>query len=83
MMNEDTHKRFDWREDLTHARDLSKREMDAFGYVLGWIEDWRIRRDLSSGRDACKRWWIEVAMTKERPAWQLRQWQEAIRWFLA
>lgn len=74
--------RFDWREDLSRARDLSKRDIDAYGYVLGWIEDWREKRELPAGRDACKRWWREVAMGKERPQWQLRQWEEAIRWFL-
>jgi len=75
--------KFDWREDLAHARDLSKREVEAYGYVLGWIEDWRVKHDLPAGRDAAKRWWLEVAKTKDRPEWQLRQWQEAIRWFLA
>ena len=38
-MNSDTNstvhrKRFDWREDLANSRDLSKREIDAYGYVL-------------------------------------------------
>ncbi len=74
--------RFDWREDLAKSRDLSKREIDAYGYVLGWIESWRIAKDLPAGRDAARRWWVEVAKTKQRPEWQLRQWEEAIRWFL-
>ncbi|MES2476048.1 MAG: integron integrase [Verrucomicrobiota bacterium] len=74
--------RFDWREDLAMARDLSKREIDAYGYVLGWMEDWRQRRDLVAGREAARRWWREVALEKVRPEWQLRQWEEAIRWFL-
>jgi integron integrase len=86
-MNSDTNstvhkKRFDWREDLANSRDLSKREIDAYGYVLSWIEDWRVRKDLVAGREAAKRWWLEVAKAKERPEWQLRQWAEAIRWFL-
>ena len=75
--------RFDWREDLSHSRDLTRREIDAYGYVLGWIEDWRVRKDLPAGRDAARAWWREVAKAKERPEWQLRQWEEAIRWYLS
>ena len=74
--------RFDWREDLAKSRELSRREVDAYGYVLGWLESWRIGKDLAAGRDAARRWWTAVAKSKERPDWQLRQWGEAIRWFL-
>ena len=31
---------FDWRKDLEASRDLMRRDMDAYGYVLSWIEDW-------------------------------------------
>ena len=75
-------RRHDWREDLAKARNLTTREIDAYGYVLGWIEDWRQKRGLAAGRDAARRWWEEVALGKDRPDWQLRQWEEAIRWFL-
>jgi hypothetical protein len=75
-------RRFDWREDLANSRDLSRRESDAYGYVLSWIEDWRVKMDLAAGRGAAKRWWLEVAKAKESPEWQLRQWTEAIRWVL-
>ena len=71
---------FDWRKDLSASRDLSPREIEAYGYVLGWLEDWRVKADLPPGRDAARRWWCEVAKSKERPEWQLRQWTEAIRW---
>jgi hypothetical protein len=73
---------YDWREDLSKARDLTTREIEAYGYVLGWMEDWRRKQDLPAGRDAARRWWKEVAKSKERPEWQLRQWEEAILWFL-
>lgn len=75
-------KRLDWREDLANSRDLTRREIDGYGYVLSWIEDWRVKKDLVAGREAAKRWWLEVAKEKERPEWQFRQWAEAIRWFL-
>lgn len=78
--NKNTQKHFDWREDLAHSRDLNSREIEAFGYVLGWLEDWRVKNELPPGRDAACRWWREVAKAKERPAWQLRQWEEGIRW---
>lgn len=79
----DRKKRYSWREDLSCSRDLSPREIDAYGYVLSWIEDWRVKNDLPAGREAAKRWWVEVGREKIRPEWQLRQWTEAIRWFLA
>ena len=75
-------KRYDWREDLSKSRNLHAREQEAFGYVLGWLEDWRQKRSLPAGRDSARRWWKEVATAKERPGWQLNQWAEAIRWFL-
>jgi hypothetical protein len=75
-------KRYDWREDLSKSRNLHAREQEAFGYVLGWLEDWRQKRSLPAGRDAARRWWKEVAQAKQRPEWQLNQWAEAIRWFL-
>ena len=58
---------FDWRKDLSASRDLSPREIEAYGYVLGWLEDWRVKADLPPGRDAARRWWCEVAKSKERP----------------
>lgn len=42
-----------------------------------------MKHDLPAGREAAKRWWLHVAKSKERPQWQLEQWQQAIRWFLA
>lgn len=75
--------RFDWREDLSCSRDLARREIDAYGYVLGWMEDWRVKKDLPAGREAARAWWREVAKAKERPGWQLRQWEEAIVWYLS
>ncbi len=50
--------------------------------VLGWLEAFRVRRRLAPGREACKRFWWEHVRSKERPAWQLEQWSEAIRWYL-
>lgn len=70
--------RFDWREDLSRSRELTRREIDAYGYVLGWIEDWRVKKDMPAGRDAARAWWQEIAKAKERPEWQLRQWEVSV-----
>lgn len=74
---------FDWREDLAASRDLSRMEIDAYGYVLGWLESFRLRHGLAPGREAAKLWWNETTKAKERPEWQLRQWAEAVRWYLS
>jgi hypothetical protein len=62
---------------------LHQREIEAFGYVLGWLEDWRVEQDLPPGREAARHWWAVVAKSMERLAWQPRLWEEAIRWYLA
>jgi hypothetical protein len=54
------------------SRDLTHREIEAYGYVLGWIDDWRVTRGMVLGREAARQWWLEVAKSKERPDWQLR-----------
>jgi hypothetical protein len=55
-----TQKHFDLREDLAHSRDLAPREIEAFGYVLSRLEDWRVKHDLPPGRDAaCPQKWSE------------------------
>ncbi|MBK1882860.1 integron integrase [Luteolibacter pohnpeiensis] len=46
-----------------------------------------MKMDLPAGRDAAVQWWrifaIKSGKQHRRPAWQLRQWEEAFRWFLA
>jgi hypothetical protein len=66
-------KRHDWREDLVKSRDLSRREVEAYGYVLSWLDDWRVKKNLAVGREAARQWWLEVAKAKARPEWQLQQ----------
>ena len=71
-----------WLEDLNHSRDLSPREIDGYGFLLGWYESWRVSKGLVAGRESSVRFWREAVKAKERPEWQLQQWVEAIRWFL-
>jgi len=63
--------RISWLEDLNHSRDLSPREVDGYGFFLGWYESWRVKRELPEGRESGRRFWKEVVKAKERPEWQL------------
>ena len=71
-----------WREDLDHARDVSKRDAETLGFVVNWFESWRLAKDLDATRDVAARFWREAVMIKERVSWQLDQWAEGIRWYL-
>ena len=51
---------FDWRKDLEASRTLVWREVDAYGYILSWIEKWRMERGLPPGREAMEAWWREL-----------------------
>lgn len=73
---------FDWRADLIASRDLSDSEKRGFEMILNWFELWRVSKRLPVGRDAAAQFWREQVKSKEREAWQLDQWTEAIRWFL-
>lgn len=74
--------RFDWREDLLHSRDVPARDVDAYGFALSWYEEWRVKRHLDPGRESAGQWWQQAVKSKAREEWQLRQWAEAMRWFL-
>ena len=71
-----------WSADLAAARDGNERQRDAFGMVLGWLEEWRSRSGAEPGRECCIRFWREPVLVKEREAWQLAQWSSAIQWYL-
>lgn len=73
---------YDWREDLMAARDLDPRERDAYGFAVGWFDSWRMRKGLPPGPDSARAFWREEVRKKEREEWQLRQWAEAMRWYL-
>ena len=75
-------RKFDWRQDLRAARNLTESEKAGFELVLQWLENWRVRQGLPPGRDAAKRFWRSPVHAKQREPWQLRQWAESIRWYL-
>ncbi len=65
-----------------HSRDLSSREIEAYGFFIGWFEQWRMKRSLKMNRDNARRFWKEVVVVKDRERWQLDQWAMAMRWLL-
>jgi integron integrase len=75
-------KAFNWREDLSASRDLSRNEVQAFGFVVGWFEDWRVRMKLPPGRESAREFWKVAVQSKPRQDWQLSQWAEGMRWYL-
>ena len=55
---------------------MNERQRDAFGMVLGWLENWRMRSGTEAGRESCIRFWREQVMTKKREPWQMEQCEE-------
>jgi integron integrase len=76
--------RWCWRKDLAGFRGLTDRERAGFLLVLEWFENFRMRHDLTAGRDAARAFWkMEViGSEREREQWQLQQWASAIQWYL-
>ena len=64
------------------SRDLSKAEIEGFGFLVGWFEEWRVRAGLPPGRQAAEHFWREAVKSKERENWQLEQWAVALGWYL-
>ena len=75
-------RRFDWRSDLQASRDLRSKEIGAFEVFLNWFESWRVSRTLPPGRDSAKLFWRAQVASKPREEWQIKQWTEAMRWYL-
>lgn len=52
--------------------------------LLGWFENFRLRKGLPAGRKAAVTFWREEILNnpKEREQWQLDQWAGAISWYL-
>ena len=65
-----------------HSRDLCSREIEAYGFFIGWFEQWRMRQSLKVNRCNARRFWEEVVVVKQRERWQLDQWAVAMRWLL-
>ncbi len=74
-----------WRTDLQDFRGLSHFERSGFLICLEWFENFRLRYSLAAGREAAKVFWVSEVKRDgfEREDWQLKQWSEAIRWYLA
>jgi len=77
--------RWCWRKDLAVFRGLTDREKTGFLLVLEWFENFRLRHELPAGREAARNFWrCEVlGKDRQREPWQLEQWEDAIKWYLA
>ena len=73
---------YDWRADLEANRNLSVKEKSGFGFVIGWMEEWRMKNELPPGLETARDFWRRQVKVKERAAWQLEGWTEGIRWYL-
>ncbi len=76
--------RWCWRKDLAAFRGLTDRERTGFLLVLEWFENFRLRHELPAGREVAKSFWRDEVLGKgrQREAWQLEQWGDAIQWYL-
>lgn len=87
MSTSDTQRkpRWCWRKDLAAFRGLSDRERNGFLLVLEWFENFRLRHELPAGRDSARAFWRCEVLGKDRlrEPWQLEQWEDAIKWYLA
>ena len=79
-----TKTRWCWRKDLAEFRGLTTQERTGFLLVLEWFENFRLRQQLEAGREAARIFWKAEVLREGRPRerWQLRQWEEALRWYL-
>ena len=73
-----------WRKDLSLFRGLTDVERAGFLLVLEWFENFRLRHELAAGREAATQFWNSEVKREGHPRepWQIRQWGEAIRWYL-
>lgn len=76
--------RWCWRTDLAGYRGLTERERAGFLLVLEWFENFRLRHELAAGREAARIFWRGEVLGegRRREAWQLAQWEVAIKWYL-
>lgn len=71
-----------WQEDLMASRDLSDRDKQGYGMVIGWFDSWRLKQELPLGREAAVVFWKNQVTAKPRKDWQMQQWAEGMRWLL-
>ena len=69
---------------MAEFRGHTDRERAGYLLVLEWFENFRLRHELSAGREAATRFWKEEVRREDRPRepWQLEQWGQAIQWYL-
>ena len=53
-----------WREDLMNSRDLSARDIEAYGFFVSWYDEWRMSRGLALGESSARHFWRECVLLK-------------------
>jgi integron integrase len=73
-----------WRKDLSLFRGLTDVERSGFLILLEWFENFRLRHELAAGREAAAHFWQSEVKREGHPRepWQIKQWGDAIRWYL-
>ncbi len=76
--------RCSWRKDLSLFRGLTDVERSGFLILLEWFENFRLRHELAAGREAAAHFWQSEVKREGHPRepWQIKQWGDAIRWYL-
>ena len=72
-----------WRADLEASRDVPEKQKTFYAFAIAWMESWRVRSRKDAGRETAELWWIDEVKAKPRKEWQLRNWAEAVRWYLS
>ncbi len=71
-----------WKSDLDASRDIGAFDKKGFEVFLSWFESWRIAHGRIPDRESAVAFWRVKVKTGARKKWQLRQWAEAMRWYL-
>ncbi len=73
---------FDWSADLEMSIDVNLRDKPGFKILIEWFNRWRLKNDLKLERHSAVRFWREQVKNQPRLEWQVRQWAEALAWYL-
>lgn len=72
-----------WKKDLARSREIKDpRLKKAYDWAITWFLSWCERSGLAPGREAAREFWVRVVRSKDREAWQRKQWEEALAWYL-
>lgn len=71
-----------WIDDLDAERSFFTFERGGISYAIHWYLNWAEKLSHIPTRENARLFWKECVQSKEREPWQLKQWTEAICWYL-